>query len=77
MCDMSSTSDDVYWDDFNITGYVSPSSEQELWFSNNLWNVNVTVPSGLNGYQDLFADVTNGTAGAGATSTESLAIHYD
>jgi len=56
-------------------GYEVYGEVPQIGFVSNLgWQVNVTVPSGLSGYQDLYLNATSN--GVTANETETNAINY-
>ncbi len=66
--------DRIYMDGLNVTGYAGGGGSQEFAYYNASWNVNVTMPSGLSGSQDLFLNATY--SGDTRSDTETSAISY-
>lgn len=65
----------VFWiDDINVTCYRSYQQYNQLWHDGSDWNVNVTVPSGLSGLQNLTVYATYNTRTR--NDTEIDAIYY-
>lgn len=60
MCDMNLVSDDVYWDDFNITGFIVTTDQNTPIFS-AYWDDNASVVNTGTGYFNVTIISTNGT----------------
>ncbi|MFP4523686.1 MAG: DUF2341 domain-containing protein, partial [Candidatus Woesearchaeota archaeon] len=68
--------DDQQADDFSVTLHEHP---KQVWGSGDSWYANCTVPSGLEGFQDLFLNATVNTTGSGSVTrsdTASNALNY-